>query len=90
MLLCVQGVNIPVVQGGTVRALDENHVVLPTGDIVALPPGGEGIVTMPSGEVRSSTAARLRVYFFSMLVFLSSFCLLSPALVSPRVVFIWI
>jgi hypothetical protein len=80
-----QGGNVPVVQGGTVRALDENHVLLPTGDIVTLPPGGEGIVTMPTGEVRSTPAARWRVCFFSILSLSLRFALLSSApLVSSR------
>ncbi len=37
--------------------VDDGYVKLPSGEIVAIPPGGQGFVTTPSGEVRSPTAA---------------------------------
>lgn len=40
-----------IIHAGEVPLHDPKHVQLPTGEIVEIPPGGEGIVTLPSGQV---------------------------------------
>lgn len=50
-----------IIQAGEVPLHDPQHVQLPTGEIVEIPPGGEGIVTLPSGQVTHLPSLALTV-----------------------------